>query len=85
MATAKSGGAPEVADLAETPDGLRVGAEIAIPRGYRLRPVEALQAWLAAAEINAGHVFRPVLKGGRVQAVPLTPRSAAQIARAALL
>jgi hypothetical protein len=27
---------------------------IAIPRGYRLRPVEAVQAWLAAAEINEG-------------------------------
>jgi hypothetical protein len=50
----------EVADLTETPDGLRVlirhsktdqegqGAEVAILRGCRLRPVEALQAWLAA-------------------------------------
>jgi hypothetical protein len=48
------------------PDGLRVtirrsktdqegqGHEIAIPRGYRLRPVETVQAWLAAAEINSG-------------------------------
>ena len=83
----------EVADLTEVPDGLRVrirrsktdqegeGAEIAIPRGYRLRPVEAVQAWLAAAEISAGPVFRPVLKGGRVQGVPLTPHSAAQIVK----
>ena len=84
----------EVADLTEVPDGLRVrirrsktdqegeGAEIAIPRGYRLRPVEAVQAWLAAAEISTGPVFRPVLKGGRVQGVPLTPHSAAQIVKA---
>ena len=36
------------------------GAEIAIPRGYRLRPVKAVQAWLAAAEISAGPLFRPV-------------------------
>jgi hypothetical protein len=55
-----------VADLVEVPDGYRVlirrsktdqegqGQEIAIPRGYRLRPVEAVQAWLAAAEINDG-------------------------------
>ena len=62
----------EVADLAETPDGLRVtirhsktdqegqGAEVAIPRGYRLRPVEAVQTWLAAAEISSGPVFRAV-------------------------
>jgi hypothetical protein len=55
----------DVAELTETPDRLRVrirrsktdqegqGAEIAIPCGYRLRPVEAVQAWLAAAEISA--------------------------------
>ena len=83
----------EVADLTETPDGLRVrirrsktdqegqGAEIAIPRGYRLRPVEAVQAWLAAAEISSGPVFRPVLKGGRLQDAPLSPFSAAQIVK----
>jgi site-specific recombinase XerD len=69
----------QVDDLAEVPDGLRVtirrsktdqegqGHEIAIPRGYRLRPVEAVQAWLAAAEINSGPVFRAVLRGGRVR------------------
>jgi hypothetical protein len=56
----------QVEDLTEVPDGLRVvirhsktdqeslGQEIAIPRGYRLRPVEALQTWLAAAEIRVG-------------------------------
>jgi hypothetical protein len=33
------------------------GAEVAIPRGYRLRPVDAVQTWLAAAEISAGPVF----------------------------
>jgi len=83
----------KVADLAEVPDGLRVtirrsktdqeglGQEIAIPRGYRLRPVEAVQAWLAAAEISSGPVFRPVLKGGRVQAEPLTAHSVAAIVK----
>jgi hypothetical protein len=49
------------------------GAEIAIPRRYRLRPVEAVQTWLAATEISSGPLFRPVLKGGRVQDAPLTP------------
>jgi hypothetical protein len=39
---------------------------------------------LAVAEISAGPVFRVVLKG-RVQAVPLTPHSAAQIVKAAFL
>ena len=68
----------EVADLAEVPDGLRIlirrsksdqegqGQEVAIPRGYKLRPVEAVQTWLAAAEISAGPVFRAVARGGRV-------------------
>jgi hypothetical protein len=35
---------------------------VAILRGCRLRPVEAVQSWLAAAEISAGPVFRPVLR-----------------------
>jgi integrase len=68
----------EVGDLTETPDGLRVtirrsktdqtgeGQEIAVPRGFRLRPVEAVQAWLAAAELNSGKVFRSVASGDRV-------------------
>jgi hypothetical protein len=59
-------------DLSEVPDGLRVrirrsktdqsgeGHEIAIPRGYRLRPAEALQTWLGVAEISSGPLFRPV-------------------------
>jgi site-specific recombinase XerD len=83
----------QVSDLVEAPDGFRVtirrsktdqegqGQEVAIPRGYRLRPVEAVQAWLAAAEISAGPVFRPVLKGGRIQPAALSPHSAAQIVK----
>jgi site-specific recombinase XerD len=59
----------EVADLVAVQDGLRVlirrskgdqeglGQEVAIPHGYRLRPVEAVQTWLAAAEITAGRCF----------------------------
>jgi hypothetical protein len=82
----------QVEDLVETPDGLRViirrsktdqegqGAEVAILRSFRLRPVEAVRSWLAAG-ISTGPVFRPVLKGGRVQAVPLSASSAAQIVK----
>ena len=56
----------QVADLTEVPDGLRIlirrskgdqegqGQEVAIPRGYKLRPVEAVQTWLVAAEISTG-------------------------------
>jgi site-specific recombinase XerD len=82
-----------VADLVEMPDGFRVlirhsktdqegaGQEIAIPRGYRLRPVEAVQTWLEAAAITEGPVFRAVLKGGRLQAAALTPHSVAAIVK----
>jgi integrase len=83
----------EVADLTEVPDGLRVlirrskgdqegqGQEVPIPRGYRLRPVEAVQTWLAAAEISAGPVFRSVALGGKVSAAPLSNNSAARIVK----
>ena len=81
----------EVDDLTEVPDGLRIlirrskgdqegqGQEVAIPRGYRLRPVEAVQAWLAAAEITSGPVFRAVALGGKVSDAPLADNSAARI------
>jgi integrase len=80
-------------DIAEVADGLRVlirrsngdqegqGQEIAIPRGYRLRPVEALQTWLPAAEINAGPVFRAVDRHGHVSVAPLATDSAARIVK----
>ena len=83
----------EVADLTEVPDGLRVlirrskgdqegqGQEVAIPRGYKLRPVEAVQTWLAAASISAGPVFRAVGRGGRVSCEALADDSAARIVK----
>ena len=67
-----------VEDLAFVPDGLRVairrskgdqegaGQEIAIPHGTRLRPVEAVRAWLDAAGIAEGPVFRRIRKNGQV-------------------
>jgi integrase len=72
----------DVADLVEVAEGLRAvirhsktdregqGQEIAIPRGYCLRPVEAVQAWLAAAEISSGPVFAAVQ---RVESYALPP------------
>jgi hypothetical protein len=83
----------DVADLTEVPDGLRIlirrskgdqegqGQEVAIPRGYRLRPVEAVQTWLAAAEISSGPVFREVALGGKVSDAALADNSAARIAK----
>jgi integrase len=82
----------EVADLTEVPDGLRAlirrskgdqegqGQEVAIPRGYKLRPV-AVQTWLAAAEISSGPVFRAVTRGGRVSCGALADDSAARIVK----
>ena len=41
-----------------------------------------MQSWLEAATITEGPVFREVKKGGRVQAVPLSAFSAAQLVKA---
>lgn len=82
----------QVADLAFEPDGVRVlirrskadqdgrGQEIAIPRGTKLRPVAALQAWLAAASITAGPVFRSVSRHGTVGDA-LTPQVVALVVK----
>jgi integrase len=84
----------EVSDLLETAEGYRVtirrsktdqegaGHEVAILRGSRLRTVEAVQAWLHAAGITEGPLFRPVAKGGRVLAAALTAESVANIVKA---
>jgi integrase len=65
----------DLSDLVPVEDGYRVvirrskgdqegeGQEVALPRGYRLRPVEHLLAWLAAAKISDGRVFRSVISG----------------------
>ncbi len=76
----------EVADLGPDPrskgDQEGQGQEVAIPRGYRLRPVEAVQTWLAAAEISAGPVFRSVARGNRVSDLALADGSASRIVKA---
>jgi hypothetical protein len=61
-------------DELELPEQLRSDWD-AIPRGYRLCLVEAVQTWLAAAGITEGFVFRSVAKGNRVQAAPLSAHS----------
>lgn len=43
------------------------GAEVAILAGSRLKPVAALDAWLAFAGITEGALFRPIAKGSRIQ------------------
>jgi len=67
-----------VDDLEETDKGLRVhvrrsktdqegvGATVPVVRGDRACPVEAVRAWLDAAGISEGPVFRRMMKGGHV-------------------
>ena len=69
----------DVADIAETETGLLVtirrsktdqegeGVTIAIARGDVACPVKALRAWLDAAGIEAGPIFRPIDKAGTVR------------------
>lgn len=73
----------QVSDLAEVADGYRVtirrsktdqtgeGAEIVIPRGLKIRPVQHVQTWLQAAGITEGYLFRAVRRGGHVQGAGL--------------
>ena len=84
----------DVEDVEEVPEGLRVtirrsktdredlGAVVALPRGSVACPVAAFRAWIRAAGITAGPVFRPVAKGERLQNVRLTDRSVAKIVKA---
>jgi site-specific recombinase XerD len=77
-----------VGDLESTEEGLRVtirrsktdqtgkGQTIPVPRGYKLKPVAAVQAWLAASGIVDGPLFRQVGKGGRL----LGPMSGSAVA-----
>ena len=58
------------------------GQEIAIPRGLRIRPVEAVQTWLQAAGISDGLLFRAVHRGGRVKSWGLRGQDVALIVKA---
>jgi site-specific recombinase XerD len=82
----------DVGDVAIARDGLHIlirrsktrqdGATIAIARGKRACPVQALRAWLRAAAISKGPLFRRVSKVGRVLPARLTAQSVALIVKA---
>jgi site-specific recombinase XerD len=84
----------DVAELEETEDGFKVtirrsktdqeghGVTIAIARGVTTCPVKAVKAWLQAAGITEGPLFRPVAKGGRLGAERLTDQSVCSIVKA---
>jgi site-specific recombinase XerD len=83
-----------VADVEETEDGLRVlirrsktdqegqGQTIAVARGSVACPVKALVAWLEAAGIAEGPLFRPIAKGGRVRSTRLSDKAVASVVKA---
>jgi site-specific recombinase XerD len=84
----------DVADVEETETGLLVtirrsktdqegkGVTIAIARGDIACPVKALRVWLDSAGIEAGPLFRPINKAGRMAATRLTDRSVANVVKA---
>ena len=84
----------DVADATENETGLLImirrgktdqeaaGRSIAIPRGETVCPVKALRAWLDAAGIEAGPIFRPIDKAGTVRPLRLTCRSVANFVKA---
>ena len=63
------------------------GALIAVPDGKKLKPVEALDAWLTAAGIRDGALFRGIDRGGGLgdrltgQSVALIVKRRAKAAR----
>ena len=82
-----------VGDIKEVAEGLRVtirrgktdqearGAVIAIVRGEIACPVAALRAWLEAANITEGPIFRRIRRGDHVQSERLSDRSVADIVK----
>ncbi len=85
----------DVADVERTEEGLIVllrrsktdqegeGRLVGIPYGVSPNtcPVRALEAWLAAANITSGALFRPMRKGSRVQEERLSDKSVALIVK----
>jgi integrase len=47
-------------------------------------PVEALDTWREAAQLESGAVFRPVTRGGNVQEKPITGRTANNVVQEAI-
>ncbi|MGI4793491.1 MAG: site-specific integrase, partial [Janthinobacterium lividum] len=84
----------EVADLDRSDAGLRVtirrsktdqeghGQTIGIPAGGKLDVVGAVVAWIEAAGITGGPIFRPVNRHGQVLPMALTGTTVAAIVKA---
>ena len=88
----------DVADLAQADEGLvvtirksktdqvRAGRKVGIPYGTAndTCPVRAIDAWLAAAGIEEGALFRPVNRHGQVLASRLSDRAVAEVVKRSL-
>ena len=84
----------EVADLAWDRQGVRVtvrrgktdqegaGAVVAILEGRRIRPTTLLRAWLDAAGIADGPVFRRLTRNDKLLAPPMSDRAVARLVQA---
>jgi site-specific recombinase XerD len=84
----------DVADLQFCDSGLRVtirksktdqegiGAMIAIARGSIACPVESVRAWIKAAKITDGPLFRPATRTGKVSTRRLSARAVAELVKA---
>ena len=56
---------------------------VAVPEGRQLRPVAALEAWLRAAGLTEGPVFRCLSRdGARATAEPMSDRAVARVVQA---
>lgn len=60
------------------------GEQLPVPNGQTLKPVAALDAWLEAAAITEGPIFRSVDRHGRVGAGALDEGSIARIVKRAI-
>lgn len=61
---------------------VRFGATNTDPEGRRIRPVALLEAWLEAAGITDGAVFRDVVRG-QASAGPISDRTVARVVQRA--
>ena len=83
----------DVADLERVPEGILVhirksktdqegsGHQVPVPRGGKLKPVQAIDDWLSSSSIMSGPLFRPVAKGDRVLEERLGDQSVADIVK----
>ncbi len=55
---------------------------VAVPEGRRVTPLAHLRAWLEAAAITEGPVFRPLWKGNRARDARLSDHAVARIVQA---